>query len=277
MGALSGAHARNSLDAIRECFEANVGRIELDMHSLDGPDYIVFHDRRLEAATTGSGSVGRATPDEVRAARSLANPDARPPLLSEIVELARRCDTELQLDWKDWRPISPPRLRALIDVVAPIKHRVVVSTGQDWNLRLLHAADPEIPFGFDPGHYLDHATEGDTLFLPRTMGAYGYRDDHPLAFGRTEAPADYLAARLEALTAQAPGAREYFLSYRMVLQMQDDGFDVVGWLHSRHIAANVWTLDHEGDDSVHHMRRLLEAGIDRITTNTARGWETAFA
>ena len=47
MAVLSGAHRPNSLAAIRECFEAGVGRIEIDVHSLAGPDYVVFHDRTL--------------------------------------------------------------------------------------------------------------------------------------------------------------------------------------------------------------------------------------
>jgi glycerophosphoryl diester phosphodiesterase len=277
MGVLSGRHGRNSLEAIRECFDAGVGRIEIDIHSLDGPDYIVSHDRRLEASTTGTGSIGQATPDAVRALRFTANAASRPPLLSEIVELARGCATEVQLDWKDWRLISNDRLRALIDTVAPVRDRVIVSSGQDWNLRRLHEAEPLVPFGFDPGHYLDHAVEGSPIFLPRTMGGYGYRDDHPLAIGRPESTPDYLAARMEALALQAPGAREYFLSFRMVLQMLDDGFDVAGWLHARGIGANVWTPDHDGPGSVRDLTRLVEAGIDRITTNTAPAWQQAFA
>lgn len=277
MGRLSGKSPRNSFAAIRECFECDAGRIEIDIHSLDGPDYAVFHDRRLETETTGTGSIGSATPDQIRALRWLGDAGDRPPLLSEIVELARGCHTELQLDWKDWRLISDDRLRALVDVVAPIRERVIVSTGQDWNLRRLHEAAPDVPFGFDPGHYLDHGIEGDEVFLPRAMGAYGYRDDHPLALGRTEAVVGYLETRMEALAQQAPGAREYFLSYRMVLQMIDDGFNAAEWLHARGIGANVWTPDYRGAESLRLMERLIDAGIDRVTTNTAPAWERAFA
>ena len=48
--------------------------------------------------------------------------------------------------------------------------QVIISTGQDWNLRRLHRADPELALGFDPGHYFDYAIESDIFFLPRTMG-----------------------------------------------------------------------------------------------------------
>lgn len=276
MGTLSGRLPHNSLEAIRECFEAGAGRIEVDVHSLAGRDYVVYHDRRLEWQTTGNGSPGAAAPDDVRALRFLHHPESRPPLLSEVVELARAYPTELQLDWKDLRLMSDERLRALIETVAPVRERVIVSSGQDWNLRRLRRADPSFPLGFDPGHYLDYAIEGQALFLPRNLGAYGYRDDHPMALARAESTADYLAARMEMLLLQAPGAREFFLNFRMVLQMLDDDFNVAAWLHERGVGANVWTCDYAGPESARWVERLVAAGVDRITTNTAPAWTAAF-
>jgi glycerophosphoryl diester phosphodiesterase len=277
MAVYSGQYRRNSFAAIRECFEAGAGRIEIDIHSLAGPDYVIFHDRRLETCTTGEGSIGHATPADISDVRFTEFPQDRPPLLSEVVEMARGCNTELQLDLKDGRPMPAERLQVLSRVVEPIKERVVVSTGQDWNLARLHRADPEVAFGFDPGHYLDYAMEGQNIFLPRTMGAYGYRDDHPMAFGRTEATCDYLRERFEMLAMQAPAAREYFLSFRLVLQMLDDGFNVAEWLHERNVQANAWTPDYHGAESCRWVQRLAAAGIDRITTNTATRWMEAFA
>ena len=271
----SGTHPRNSLAGVAECFERNVPRVEIDIHSLDGDDYAVYHDRRLEADTTANGPIGRARPDDVRGSRFLSHPDDRPPLLSEVVDMARGCDSELQLDLKDWRLLALDRLDTLARLVAPMLDRVIVSTGQDWNLARLHRAHPQVPYGFDPGLYFDHAIEGAEVYLPRNMGAYGYRDDNPLALGRTEEPVDYLRQRFEMLAMQAPAAREYFLSYRLVLQMLGDGFDVAAWLHGRGIAANVWTLDYRGDDSLRTFRRLSVIGVDRVTTNTPIAWESA--
>jgi glycerophosphoryl diester phosphodiesterase len=277
MAVLSGAHAPNSLSAIRECFDANVARIEIDTHSLTGDDYAVFHDHRLESHTTGSGTLGRATPNDIRAARFRDRPDDRPPLLTEVIAAARGARTEIQLDLKDWRPLTDDRVHALLEAVAPMKERVIVSTGQDWNLRILHQADPYLPIGFDPGHYIDHASEGSPFFLPRTMGAYGYRDDHPLAIGRTGDATEYLAQRFALLMLQAHDCREFFLSYRLVLQMLDDGFNVADFLHAAGLDANVWTPDFSGATSVTMLRRLIGAGVDRITTNTTRAWERALA
>ena len=61
MAMLSGRHRRNSTAAIRECFDANADRIEIDVHSLAGDDYAVFHERRLQTETTGEGSIGATT------------------------------------------------------------------------------------------------------------------------------------------------------------------------------------------------------------------------
>jgi len=130
----SGHHPRNSLAAVAECIERGVSRIEIDIHSLDGPDYAVYHERRLEADTTGRGPIGRATPVDVRAARFSAHPNERLPLLSEVVEMARDRDVELQLDLKDWRLMPDDRIDVLARVAAPMLDRLVVSTGQDWNL-----------------------------------------------------------------------------------------------------------------------------------------------
>jgi glycerophosphoryl diester phosphodiesterase len=282
MATWSGAHRPNSLPAVLECVDAGVRRVELDVHSLDGDDWIVSHDRRLEAETTGSGPIGRATPDDIRAARFRDGAGGRPALLSEVVEAVRGAAIELQLDLKDWRPMPEARLRPLGRIVAPLGPRVIVSTGQDWNLRRLREHAPDVRYGFDPGHYLDYAVEGSPFFLPRTMGAYGYRDDHPLAFGRTEETADYLRERFEILHVAAPDAREYFLDWRLVLQMLDDGFDAAAWLHARGIGANVWTLDvaPEREDAqarFHAFARLAAAGIDRVTTNTGPAWRRLLA
>ena len=276
MAVLSGEHTRNSIAAIRECFEAGVERIEIDVHSLAGPDYVVSHDRRLQDHTTGMGALGSVTPDDVRACRFVERPDDRPPLLSEVVALARDTTTEIQLDLKDWRAMTTDRIRALDDLVASVRERVIVSSGQDWNLLRLHEHAPQIAIGFDPGHYIAHPTEDPNAPLPRTRGAYGYLDDHPLALGRSSETAAYIRDRFELLLLQAPDSREYFLSYRLALMMLDDGFNAAEFLHGRGVDANVWTPDYAGPESVAPIARLVEAGFDRVTTNTPLAWQRAF-
>src|SRR5207237_10161982 len=97
----SGAHPRNSLAGVAGCIERGVSRIEIDIHSLDGADYAIYHERRLEAETTVRGPIGSASADDVRRARFSAHPDERLPLLSEVIDMARDRDVELQHDPKD--------------------------------------------------------------------------------------------------------------------------------------------------------------------------------
>ena len=275
---LSGAHAGNTIGAIRESLAAAVPRLEIDIHSLDGPDYAVFHERRLEHETSGAGSIGGVTPDDVRRAHFTHAPNDRPPLLSEVIDIARAAPaTQVQLDLKDWRAMPEDRIRTLLRVIAPAHDQVIISTGQDWNLRRLHRADPELALGFDPGHYIDYAVESDVFFLPRAMGAYGYRDDHPMALGKTEEVTQYLGDRMEMLVFQAPFAREFFLNYRLILQMLGDAFDVAAWLHERNIELTAWTPDYRGPDSLAILDRLIAAGVDRITTNTIPAWLAAIS
>jgi glycerophosphoryl diester phosphodiesterase len=54
--------------------------------------------------------------------------------------------------------------------------------------------------------------------------------------------------------------------------MQDDGFDMVAWLHEHGIAVTAWTPDYRGPESLRSLDRLIAAGIDRITTNTIPQW-----
>jgi glycerophosphoryl diester phosphodiesterase len=272
MAVLTGRHRPNSRAAIQECLAAGADRIEVDIHSLEGGDFIVSHDRHLEDSTTGAGALGNVTADDVRAVRYRDDPGDRPCLLSEVIELAGGGVTQLQLDLKDWRLLSAARVGALLEVISPVHDRVIVSTGQDWNLRRLHAADAALALGFDPGHYLDWVPEGAEVLLPRRTGAYGYRDEHPLAIGRIESTVDYLRERMAMLVGQAPYASEQFLYYRMMLQMLDDGFNVIDWLHERGIEVTAWTPDYRDEGSVAALARLIEAGVDRITTNTIPAW-----
>jgi glycerophosphoryl diester phosphodiesterase len=276
MAVLSGDHRPNSIGAIRECIERGVPRVEIDIHSLERGDYVVTHDRKLEQETTGRGSVGTATADDVRTARFLDNPTDRPALLSEVAHLAATSDMQFQLDLKDWRPLTPERTHALVEAIVPIRDRVIVSSGQDWNLRAL-AATGAVAVGFDPGLYIDRGVEGDNVYLPQHLGAYNYLDDHPLALTRSVPVTGYLEQRFEHLALLAPASREWFVSYRFVLQMLDDGFDAPAWLRARGIEPNVWTLDYDGEGTLAAYDRLAAAGVARITTNTRLAWEDALS
>ena len=275
-GLLAGEGLPNSLGAIEGALEAGAARIEIDIHSIADGEYLVCHANRLEEATTSRGAVGRLTREEALALRSKRDPESRLPFLSEVVPLFASHDCELQLDLKDWRPLTYERIEALGELVRPLGDRAIVSSGQDWNLRAIARQVPGLRLGFDPDRYISTA-ERDQAPLPGRLGAHGYRDDHPLALGRAQTAHDYLRDRFEMLIAQAPTAREHFIEYRLLLQAAADGAQLPALLHERGIAVSAWTLDYDGPESLATLERLAAIGVDRVTTNTARQFMAGLA
>jgi glycerophosphoryl diester phosphodiesterase len=273
-GLLSGEGLPNSLPGIAECLAAGASRIEIDIHSLAGGDYLVCHANRLEEATMSRGAVGSLAREDVAKLRRRDDPEVGLPLLSEVVALMASHDCELQLDLKDWRPLTRERIDALAALVRPLGDRALVSSGQDWNLRAIARVVPALRLGFDPDRYI-RARAATKVPAPARLGAYGYRDDHPLALGGAESVAAYLQERIDALVGQCPTAGEFFLEYRLVLQAADDGVLLPELLHERGVSVSAWTLDHDGETSMRILERLAAAGVDRVTTNTMEQFELA--
>ena len=274
-GLLAGDGLSNSLAAIETCLRAGASRIEIDVHSLDGDDYLVCHANRLEEVSMSTGAIGRISREEALALRDKRDPSLRLPLLSEVIDLVHGFSSELQLDLKDWRPLTPERVATLGRLAAPLGAQVIVSSGQDWNLRALARGVPDLRLGFDPDHYMAAGTREAPV--PSGIGAYGYCDDHPLALGRAQPVADYLRERVGILLGQVPTARELFIDYPLLLQAEADGVRLPELLHERSVSVSAWTLDYNGEDSLAALRRLAAAGVDRITTNTSQRFIAALA
>jgi glycerophosphoryl diester phosphodiesterase len=267
-GLREGRGLPNSLEAIHDCLEAGVFRIEIDIHSMADGDYLVSHASRLEESTTSQGPVGHLTRDDALNLRRSDDPNSRPPLLSEVIALVQPHSSDLQLDLKDWRPLTEERVHALIALTEPLGQRVLVSSGQDWNLRAINSQSKELRLGFDPDHYL--ASGQRKVPVPARLGAYGYRDDHPLAIGRAQPVAEYLRERMIDLVTQCPFAREFFIEYQLLLQAMNDGVSLSQLLHERGVAVSAWTLDYDGANSIAKLEALAAAGVDRITANTSQ-------
>jgi glycerophosphoryl diester phosphodiesterase len=165
----------------------------------------------------------------------------------------------------------------LVTALQPVKDRVRVTSGADWALRRLRDLDADLALGFDPLLYLEwkppaeSARHGERQRTrpPFRLGVYGYRDDHPLASRRWGETADYLAARAEALWVQAPTGAIWYIHAGLLACALDDGFDWIADLHARGTEVDAWTLDPDRPEHVALARRLMAAGIDRITTNNA--------
>jgi len=276
--ARSGGHRYpdNSLPAVEHCLAAKARIIEVDISPLQAGDFLLIHDANLERATTGQGLVAECVPEQIGALHLVWNgkeTSYAPALLSQTVALLAEHDhpVELQLDLKEHTGLREEELSRLVALVEPVRDRVRVTSCADWAVRHLRELDPELPLGFDPLLYLAVAieVERDPGDLPGRRGPFGYWDDHPLASTLWDTAAAYLKARADILWSQAPPGCVWYLHARMLLRALDDGFDWIAYLHERGVEVTAWTLDAGRPGHVEAARRLISAGVDRITTNDA--------
>jgi len=272
--AAGGRYAPSSLAGLEACAAAGARAVEIDVQALAGDDLAMLHDPLLERATTGCGPVGRHTPAEVAGLRLLVGgqPSAEPVgLLSRAVAplQGQQAPAELQLDLKAHPTalLTEERLRTLARLVQPLGGRVRVSSVADWALHRLLALAPGLALGFDPLLYLDLRDDDIGQAPPYRCGAYGYRDDHPLAAVRWGAPGEYLAERAATLWQQAPPAGVWYIRGSVLARALDDGFDWIAFLHARGVQVAAWTLDPHRPGDVALAQRLAAAGVDRITTD----------
>ena len=273
-------HPPGSLAALKACLEEGARLVEIDVTALADGDFALLHDAHLEGGTDGQGVVAEATAAQVKRLYYVIDGrhgDESVGLLTEAIALAREYSSlvELQLDLKEHGGLPEASLASLLRLVEPLKARVRVSSCADWSLRWLRARDPGLALGFDPQFYLDVETGEEGQRMPRCRGPFGYRDDHPLAGHRWAAPAAYLAARAEALLAQAPSACVWYIRATCLTRALDDGFDWVAYLHRHQCLVAAWTLNPEPLGETALAARLIEAGADRITTDAPSRLATA--
>jgi len=266
----------NSLRNLRICLEADALIVEVDITPLSAGDFALLHDGVLDFATNGKGSIFATTAEQVRRLKYTyqgIETDEMVGLLSQAVSLIQdySCLKELQLDLKSHAPLSNAVLTDLLCIIEPVKDRIRVTSNADWALRHLSVLDSDLLLGFDPQLYLDSAMveRNDEAYPPFRIGAYGYRDDHPLSSRRWSQPIDYLEARVEALIAQSPLEVIWYIDMHLLSQSLADGFEWITYLHERGYQVDAWTLDHDQQEQMTLARRLVDAGIDRITTNDA--------
>ena len=269
-------HPPSSLAALRACLTAGARVVELDITPLSDGCFALLHDGELDHATNGRGAAFAAREDCVRRLRYATEGavSGEPVgLLDQAVALVEehRGLAELQLDLKPNAPLDDTVLKALLSTIEAVLERVRVTSMADWALRRLRLLEPELALGFDPLLYLAviGAEPRDTTVPPFRRGAYGYADDHPLATRVWGPPGAYLAARAEALCAQAPPAGVWYLDADLLLDSLNDGFDWIAYLHGRGCEIDAWTLDAHHRDDLITAGQLAAAGVDRITTNNA--------
>jgi len=263
----SGRYSENSPLAIAECANERVLRTEIDVRALRDGEFVVLHDDRFDRVTDATGLVREAT--AVEATRPRFTDGTHPLLFSEAVALiaANEYPRTIELDLKDLAPYTRPQAEALVRAVQPLKERAHFSTPADWNLRRLLAVDPTVHVSLNPHCYIDTELDDDTR-LP--TGAYGYRDAHPLARQRLSTTAEYLRDRFGGIMRHVPGPVEAHLRVGMLERILDDGVaDIADIFHSLGLKLDVWTLDADTPGWRERFARIVAAGVDIVTTNTA--------
>ena len=269
----SGRFSENSPLAIAECASERVLRTEIDIRATRDGEFVVLHDDRFDRVTDASGLVREAT--AVEATRSTFKDGSHPLLFSEAIRLiaSNEYPRSIELDLKDLAPYTRPQAEALARAVQPIKERGHFSTPADWNLRRLLAVDPTLRVSLNPHCYIDTELD-EEIRLP--IGAYGYRDAHPLARQRVSTTADYLRDRFGGIMRLVPGVVEAHLRIGMLERILDDGVgDVAGIFHSLGQKLDIWTLDAGTPRWRERFARVVAAGADIVTTNTARALASA--
>jgi glycerophosphoryl diester phosphodiesterase len=262
----SGRYSENSPLAIAECASERVMRTEIDVRALRDGEFVVLHDDRFDRVTDARGLVREAT--AVEATRAKFTDGTHPLLFSEAIELIAEKEYPLrvELDLKDLAPYTRPQAEALARAVQPLKERGHFSCPADWNLRRLLTIDPTLSVSLNPHCYIDTELDDDVR-LP--MGAYGYRDAHPLARQRVSTTADYLRDRFSGIMRLVPGVSEAHLRVEMFERILDDGVaDIAEVFHSLGLKLDVWTLDAGTPRWNERLARIAGAGVDIVTTNT---------
>jgi glycerophosphoryl diester phosphodiesterase len=268
----SARYSENSPLAIEECGRENVLRTEIDLQLLRDGEFLVFHDDRFDRVTDARGLIRDATTAEAKRVRY--KDGTSPLVLAEAVELiaAHAYPRHIELDLKDLAPYSRQQAEALARAVQPIKTRAHFSCAADWNLRRILAVDPTVLVSLNPHSYIDMEEE-DELGLP--LGAYGYRDAHPLAKRRLTPTAEYFRDRFGGILRLVPGLGETHLRLEMFERMLADVPEAASILHAFGVKIDVWTLDAGASRWRERFAGVVRGGVDIVTTNTARALAAA--
>jgi glycerophosphoryl diester phosphodiesterase len=264
-----------SLSALKQCLEAGATHIEIDIIPLADGSFAMLHDQHLEEETSGEGrapAMQRGQIESLYYKTCDQITDEKVGFLESAIELLKaHPDTEcLQLDLKPFTPLTRGVLRGFLELLAPVKKRIQVTSVADWALRSLARFAPDLALGFDPLLYLD-LEEGDPRppeVPPFRIGAYGLRDDHPLSAYQWGPLGDYFAARAGALLVQAPKGCEWFIRAEVLKMAHDAGFKWIDFLHQNGSRVDGWTIDVTQPEQVDLAGFLVEHGVDKLTTDT---------
>lgn len=231
--------------------------VDLVIHADNG--MAVLHNLSLERETTGSGLV-RETSAETLRGLHLRDNDGQPiddkvMLLEDLAALIARDgahpDGLLQLDYKeDAAALNPQVIANFAAALQPVARHFILSSGDAEAVRVLTDATTGLRIGYDPCH------KGALERLMETR--------------------DYAAFVADAVAASPKSELDY-LEYRLVLEADRDGFDIIGAFHAHGRRIDAYTVRRADDDGMAVIERLLELKVDQITTDDPEGVAAALS
>lgn len=264
-----------SLSALKHCLAAGAACIEIDVIPLADGSFALLHDQHLKYETNGEGRASEMQRSEIENLTYKVNgqiTDEKVGFLEDAIDLlnGHPATRFLQLDLKPYTPLTRAVLRSFVNLLHPVKDRILVTSVSDWAVRSLASFAPDLALGFDPLLYLDleEAEPRPSDVPPFRIGAYGLRDDHPLSSYQWGPLGDYFAARAGALLVQAPESCEWFIRAELLKMAIDAGFDWIDFLHQHGSTVDGWTIDITKAEEIKLARFLVERGVDKLTTDT---------
>ena len=269
------AYPSGSPAALEACLSAGSALVEIDVLPLADASFALMHDRFLEIETSGTGDAIQSTRSQIKKLTYKADgqiTDHKIGFLEEAIEIfaAYPDALRLQLDLKPYTPLTQAILREFVRILSPVLDRIQVTSVSDWAIRSLRRFSPELSLGFDPLLYLDLVDDQPRPegIPPFRVGAYGLRDDHPLASYQWGPLGEYFAARAAALLVQAPEGCEWFIRADLLEKARKANFDWIEFLHQHGSKVDGWTINAADPEQVKLADALVELGIDELTTNT---------
>jgi len=225
--------------------------VDLVIHADNG--MAVLHNLSLERETTGSGLVRQTSAQTLRGLH-LRDNDGQPiddkvMLLEDLAALIARDgahpDGLLQLDYKeDAAALNPQVIANFAAALRPVAPHFILSSGDAEAVRTLTDSTPGLRIGYDPCH------QGALERLMETR--------------------DYAAFVANAVAASPKSELDY-LEYRLVLEADHDGFDIIGAFHAHGRRIDAYTVRRADDDGMAVIERLLDLKVDQITTDDPEG------
>lgn len=227
--------------------------VEVDLVTHAERGFAVLHDLTADRETTGTGPISDLTAATLRGLSLRAN-DGQPlaervMLLEDLAALLSQGEIHpqalLQLDFKeDAAALDDAAIESFRASVAPVARHMILSAGDAQAVRLLSEDLPDLRIGYDP--------------------CYGQ------ALARLKADGDFAAFIAAGLQA-SPRAEMIYLDYRLVLEADRAGFDIIGAVHAAGKRVDAWTIQAANAESKPKVERLLALRADQITTDDPEG------